>query len=260
MKRRKRVLFVVAHQDDECFMSTRIAWEVRQGHRVLFACLTDGAARGVPTGRRNAESTHVLTRLGLASSDLFFVGSARAIPDGRLHRHFERAFEGLRRAFHAVEIDQIYTTAYEGGHQDHDAAQVLALALARERGIIDGTFQMPLYNGFRTRSKFFRVGNPLAANGSVERRSLSGERVWFHAFLCRYYTSQRIPWLGLFPGRFAQLCLWRREVVQAADPKRIRERPHEGPLLYERRAGPDFDEFLASREAFLDDGTGDDSS
>jgi LmbE family N-acetylglucosaminyl deacetylase len=254
------VLFVVAHQDDECFMSTRIAREVRQGHRVLFACLTDGTAKGVRSGRRNAESTRVLTGLGLASSDLFFTGSARSIPDGRLHDHFGNAFEGLRNAFRSVAIDEIYTTAYEGGHQDHDATHVIAVALAREHDVVDCTFQMPLYNGFQTRWKFFSVGKPLAANGPLVERSLEDEGLLSHAMLCRHYPSQRVPWLGLFPGRFVQLCLRRREAVQRVVPMRIRERPHDGPLLYERRGGPTFGEFCARRDAFLPDNAGDESS
>ena len=249
-----QVLFVVAHQDDEIFMSTRLAWHVRQGHRVLFACLTDGATRGVRSGQRNAESTRMLTGLGLQSSDLFFVGCSRAILDRGLHRHFGDALEGLRGAFRSVEIDRIFTTAYEGGHPDHDAAYVIALTFARERGIVANTFQMPLYNGFRTRWRFFRVGNPLPANGPVETRSLEGERVWSHAALCRHYPSQRIPLAGLFPERFVRLCLLRREIVQPVDPARLRGRPHDGPLLYERRGGPTFDEFRAARDTFLEHG------
>ena len=241
-------------------MSTRIAWEVRQGHRVLFACLTDGTAKGVRTGRRNDESIRVLTGLGLATSDLFFVGSARTIPDGCLHRHFGNALEGLRSAFRSITIDEIYTTAYEGGHQDHDATNVIAVTVARDHNIVDRTFQMPLYNGFRTRWKFFRVGHPLKANGPVEQRSLADESVWSHALLYRHYPSQRVPLLGLLPGRFAQLCLRRQEVVQKVDSKRVHERPHDGPLLYERRGGPTFGEFCASRDAFLLDNAGDDSS
>jgi len=251
MTRRKHVLFVVAHQDDEYFMSTRIAWELRQGHRVLYACLTDGAIRGAGTEQRNAESTRMLTQLGLAAADLFFIGSSRSIPDAGLHRHFGRGLEGLRDTFGSTELDAIFTIAYDGGHQDHDAAHVITVVFSRERGIVENTFQMPLYNGYGRRWRFFRVGHPLPANGPVEMRSLSGESMWAHVSLRRHYPSQRIPLLGLFPGHWIRLCLQRREVVQRVDPLRILERPHDGPLYYERRGRLTFDEFRASRDAFL---------
>ena len=78
------VLFVFAHQDDEVGAVSRIAFEVRAGHRVWCAFLTDGAKKVRP-GVRDAESLRVLRRLGVAGDRVAFsVGSARgASPTAR---------------------------------------------------------------------------------------------------------------------------------------------------------------------------------
>jgi LmbE family N-acetylglucosaminyl deacetylase len=49
-RRAKTLLFVFAHQDDEIFFLNRIARELRHGHAVHCAYLTDGAGRGTDPG------------------------------------------------------------------------------------------------------------------------------------------------------------------------------------------------------------------
>jgi len=251
------VLFVVAHQDDECFMSTRIARDVARGHRVLLAVLTDGSAGCRNPKSRDAESRRVLARLGVEPRDILFVGTDARIPDGKLHLHLDRAVDALNEAIGQTTVDRIFTCAYEGGHQDHDAAHVIALALAAERGMLHRTWQMPLYNGFRTRWKFFRIGTGPPPAGRNYTRSLAGEPVRSHAFLCRHYPSQWRSWIGLFPGLFFRLFVARRETVAAVLPIVPPRRPHPGDLLYERRAGLTFDEFCASTGRFSRERIGD---
>ena len=50
--------------------------------------------------------------------------------------------------------------------------------------------------------------------------------------LCRYYPSQRRTWLGLVPEAAARRVLLRREWVNPIDGTRLKERPHDGVLLY----------------------------
>ena len=73
----------------------------------------------------------------------------------------------------------------------------------------------------------------------------------------RFYRSQATTWAGLWPTMF-----WTYErqgfCVQRMDHARVLERPHAGPLLYERRYKQPYegvrdaaDAFLASRQAGL---------
>src|ERR1051325_724579 len=217
-------LFVFAHQDDEVAIAPRIAREVAAGERVVCAFLTDGGAPAV----RDAESRAVLESLGVR--DVIFVG----LPEGRLVEHLEEAFQAI-----GGDPDEIITLAWEGGHQDHDAAHLVALALAIARGV--RCIEFPLYHG---RRRPYRVLAPLRIG---ETRRLSMREVWRRAMLCWRDPSRRRTWLGLWWG------LWKRdEVVCEASAERVLHPPHEGSLLYERRFRFPRERFFAAARPFIE--------
>src|ERR1043165_10179605 len=101
-------LYVFAHQDDEVAIAPRIARDVAAGARVVCAFLTDGGAPAV----RDAESRAVMAELGV--QDVIFVG----FPERALVEHLDAAYYALEE----IDAEAIVTLAWEGGHQDHDAA------------------------------------------------------------------------------------------------------------------------------------------
>jgi LmbE family N-acetylglucosaminyl deacetylase len=249
--RRKNVLFVLAHQDDECPLSTHIACELAAGHTVHCVFLTDGSAR-VDPGVRDAESRRVLGRLGVDASRIHFVGSRRGIPDGGLVGRLDDAFALLEDVVHGVALDRVYCLAYEGGHQDHDASHVVALALARRRRLVPHTWEVPFYNGYGVPGQLFRVQAMLPGRGHVHRRALSPGHALRHALLCLDFPSQWRTWIGLFPELFVKRAVLRREELRSVDVERVRRPPHAGALFYERRFGFAYDEFRAAVDAFLE--------
>jgi len=217
-------LFVFAHQDDEVAIAPRIAREAAAGTHVVCAFLTDGGAPAV----RDAESLAVLESLGVR--DVIFVG----LPEGRLVEHLEEAFQAI-----GGDPDEIITLAWEGGHQDHDAAHLVALALAIARGV--RCIEFPLYHGKR---RPYRVLAPLRIG---ETRRLSMREIWRRAMLCWRYPSQRRTWLGLWWG------LWRwTETTCEASAERVLHPPHEGSLLYERRFRFPRERFFAAARPFIE--------
>jgi LmbE family N-acetylglucosaminyl deacetylase len=244
-------LFVFAHQDDECLLSTRIAREVAAGRRVHCVYLTAGSGPGVPSPVRDAESRAVLADLGVAAEDAHFVGSLHRIPDGSLPLHLAEAERRLEEAVGHLPIHRVFCMAYEGGHQDHDASHVAALAFARRRGLLRRTWGIPAYHGHRLPWILFRVATPLPGRRRIVRR-LPRALAWRHAWIVWRYPSQWRTWVGLFPELFVQRALRRREVLIPADPPAIRGRPHPGPLLYERLFGFPYESFRRGVDAFLD--------
>jgi N-acetylglucosamine malate deacetylase 1 len=225
------LLFVFAHQDDEIAGATRMLRARRDGDHVQCAYLTDGAFR-VPASVRNEESRRALARLGV--TDVLFGTS----PDGNLPEHVHEALAFLESQIERV--DEVYTLAWEGGHQDHDAAHLVALAFAQRRDI--PCHEMPLYNGYRTPHSYFRVMRPLGDGWTTRRVSLAdGLRV---VALLPLYRSQRKTWLGLWPETFFKLVIARREFVREADSRRVTSRPHDGLLFYERRFGYPYERFV----------------
>jgi hypothetical protein len=232
------LLCVFAHQDDEVAAATRILLARRDGHRVVCVYLTDGAFR-IPATVRNEESRAALKRLGV--TEIHF-GTA---PDGNLPEHAQEALAFLESL--AAQPDEVWTMAWEGGHQDHDAVHVIALAYARKRGV--PCREVPLYNGHHSPRTLFRVMHPVGDGWVTRRISLrDGLRV---IALLPLYASQRKTWLGLFPESLLKLVVARHEYVREADPRRLASPPHEGALFYERRFGYSRERFMRAMSALI---------
>jgi LmbE family N-acetylglucosaminyl deacetylase len=233
------VVFVFAHQDDEIAFVSRIKVEVARGNRVTCVCLTDGAA-AVSAVIRDAESRVVLARLGV--HDFRVAPADERIADGALPEQMEKALQFLEST--VTDVHEVVTMAWEGGHQDHDAAHLVAAVFARQRGV--PCLEMPLYNGFETSFPMFRVNEPVG-NGWLERR-LSRREYFANVLLARFYRSQRRTWAGLVP---LLLIGEPRELIRAADLRRAYAPPHPLPLLYERRFRYPYARFAGHAAEFL---------
>lgn len=230
--------------------ASRIAFEVQRGSHVHCAFLTDGDGGKASPDARNRESAGVLTGLGADSSRIFFIGSEVPIHDGSLPGHLDLALMALERRTVEIELDTIYCLAWEGGHQDHDASHLVASAFAKNRGILDHCFELPLYNGARLAGSLFRVFSPVGTGWQTRRLSFS--RGLSTSLLAWRYRSQRRSWVGLFPETFLKLAILRREMMRHVDPSRFRQRPHSGALLYERRFRYPFERFMDAVAPFVD--------
>ncbi len=229
-------LFLFAHQDDEFGVYARIEQCRARGLRVACAYLTDGATASASAADRNAESRAVLARLGVDAADIAFAGQELGIGDARLPLHLERAQAWLGAWLDRFgEIDSLHVTAWEGGHHDHDALHALAVAEAARRGLLARTWQYALYQAAGLPGPLFRVLAPLPQNGQAMRQRIDWRARARHLRLCLSYPSQRGTWIGLFPFVLLHYLLQGRQSLQAVNPARLGERPHPGPLYYEKR-------------------------
>src|SRR5437763_1655897 len=154
---------------------------LQAGGALVVAYLTDGGARGVPPALRNAESLQVLGQLGVRPDQVHFLGTELDVPDGHLVSHLETVYRRLL----TLRPTTIYTTAWEGGHPDHDAAALLAVALGRTLGIADDVWQFSLYNAVRW--PLLSVFHPIAAAGLIHRERIPPRRrLAYLASLARY--------------------------------------------------------------------------
>ncbi|MDE2481581.1 MAG: PIG-L family deacetylase [bacterium] len=239
-----RTIYVFAHQDDEFAVAAMLARSARHGDEIFCVYLTDGDTRDVVGRTRDDESIAVLATLGVARARIAFIGTDLSIPDGHLVRHLDSAYDGLFTFVERIGLpDRIYTLAWEGGHQDHDAAHLVVAAVATRLGIASRVRQFPIYHGEGIPAPFFRVLKPLRDLAGVTVEHLGLREAWRNAMLCWSYPSQRRTWLGLFPQAFARLMTTRRLYSAAIDLDRLATRPHAGPLLYERMGRMRYDEF-----------------
>ena len=247
----KQILVIMAHQDDEAAFSTRIAYEIKQGNSITCVYLTDGAGKGINPKIRDNESLGVLNNLGVNSNCIHFIGSQHNIPDGKLTEHLENAYKILEKTLSGKKFNRIYSMAYEGGHHDHDACHIITIIFSAKRNLLTRTWQMPLYNGFKTRTKLFRVLLPIPTSTRTLTRKLKLSEALLHTLSVLRYTSQWKTWMGLLPELIYQRLLRRREILQAVSVSALSHQPHAGPLLYERLFGYTYQQFHIAADQFL---------
>lgn len=244
-------VFLFAHPDDEFGVFLALEEAARRGAPILCLYLTDGAFAGQSSVRREAETRGVLKRLGVHLGGVHFIGRGRGFGDGRLHLHLDEALEAIALVLDDVsDIGTLYLHAWEGGHQDHDAAHLLGLAYAVRRGLVDACRQFPLY---RQGPGLLNIATcaPLDRNGLAEARPIPlGRRLAYLAH-CLSYGSQRKSFLFLLPALALHYVTRGVQELQPVRADRARERPHQGALLYERRGFSCYEDFDAASRAFV---------
>jgi len=244
-----RSIFLLPHPDDEFGVYAEIEAARAAGRPVLCIFLTDGAAAGQSPERRNAESTAVLTKLGVDRSDIAFLGCRLGVPDGSLAKHLARVKAGAEAIIGALAPgERLYMPAWEGGHQDHDAAHLLGLSIAGERR--SAAFQFPLYQGACLPGILFRVLAPLPQNGPVIARMIGWRSRVAYLRHCLSYPSQWKTWVGLLPFVLIEYVTDGSQRLQRVSSERVREAPHAGRLLYERRGFCTWQEFEEATREF----------
>ena len=243
-------LFLFAHQDDEIGVLHEILKAVRAGDRVVCIYLTNGGAGKATPQERNAESSRCLTSLGVSPDDLIFLGTEQDIPDGRLPDNLERGWSKLIETVEPLQpVRRIFTHAFEGGHQDHDAASVIGTLLAKRLGCLEESRQFPLYRapGGRFLLKFAK---PLQANGPVERSPISINEKSLILSKLFQYPSQSIVMMKLGPRMALDFLIDGAQKLQPLSLARLREPPNDA-YLYEAWKIYDYARFRRLTDAFL---------
>lgn len=243
-------LIILAHPDDEVFLIPRVI-ELKASTRLIFAYLTD-PGEALRTVRQN-ESLSVLRRFGISEEDVWFIGSATQTADGALHLEAEKVLQNLisRIDFLTISITSIYTPLWEGGHQDHDACCHIAWNLKTKLPIPQPQITgFSMYHGEGSSGLFFRTHIP----PSIYKKATTRYRISLKSALTTVramfgYFSQWKTFLGLGPF-IAWHSLVRRHAfyVRIEDMWPLQQRPHDGPLLYERYGRTTFEKVKSALE------------
>jgi LmbE family N-acetylglucosaminyl deacetylase len=211
----------------------------------IIIFLTSGSRSGFSDQKRNSESLSVLSKLGVSPKQVYFIGEEGSVPDGLLIEHYKYCFNRIADIVNKLgKPNSIYLLSWEGGHQDHDAAHLIGLKIADKFGIIDSTKQFPFYSGLGLPSIFFHLFSPILANGPYERVYIPWKNRFNYLSYSLQYPSQWKTWLGLFPFCLIHHFLGRGQILQNVSLERIKEKPHSGKLLYERRGEYRWKDFM----------------
>ncbi|HEX2558779.1 PIG-L deacetylase family protein [Phenylobacterium sp.] len=240
------VLYIFAHFDDEYAALPLLIERARAGLEQRLIYVADYASAALAE-RRFSETRRLLERIGVPGEAARHAGRGTGVLDGALHRTLAAAEAAVREAAAGLEIERLVVPAWEGGHPDHDGLAFLAVRLSQALGgaPID---QVSLYNGRGLPGRLFRGASPLPENGPVTRVPMSAVDWARYAAAVRCFPSQWRTWAGLWPAMFATFARWGYGYQQLSPP-RVRERPHAGPLLYERMYGIPYTEVRAALDA-----------
>jgi LmbE family N-acetylglucosaminyl deacetylase len=252
-------LFFLAHPDDELGALPCLVEEIRKGVRPLCIFLTSGAVDTAATGNLQAririeESRKVLLSYGCRHEDIYFLGADILIDDGSLYQHIyeaDRASAEILAQLPRGSIGNVYCPAWEGGHHDHDATHLIALAQSIRICALERTYQFPLYNGRGLPGMLFRPQSPIAENGKVLRCRVPRLRAMGYWLLARHYHSQWRTWMGLLLPSLVKAAWAPGTALQAVSVRRIMQRPHPGALFYERRYGVSYEHFSEMVAPFI---------
>ena len=251
------VLVLLAHHDDEFFVSARIRRELKSGNRVLVTYTTWGSAYGTPAEIREAESQRALAMMGVPARDIVMLGRELGIVDGSAGANCASILNRCREIYRTSRVERIITPAWEGGHPDHDITFLVAKRLATESGARDELYEFPLYTAAGAPSRLFRV-NRFAGQGGETAHSALGQRERITSvLLARCYRSQWRSFVGLLPEAAARFVILGRQelrLVRAPSPGASEppERPHRGPLFYQQRFGVSFEDLLSDAAPLLE--------
>lgn len=242
-------MFLFPHQDDEFGVLHVLDTNHKSGRRSICIYLTDGSGGGKDPHKRDLESLNVLSKLGVKSQDIFFLGNKDRVRDGRLVDALELSFNRLSKLLANQEIDVLYTPTWEGGHPDHDAAALLAYAfMLKRRGL--KVLGFPLYNAFNIKLAPFGLFRPIEANGDLHSLRIPNSSVLRHLSYCLMYPTQVKTWIALFPATVWHYAFDRNQYLQDINQQALRQKPHSGDLLYERRNWLSWENFSSRSQEF----------
>ena len=192
-------LFLLAHQDDEVFFVPHLLTEERK----LIVFLTCGVASRIQPAilmERTEEAKCIFEKhLAPLNSEVIWMGLDNVIPEGELHKYInhELVVEIIEliqsRRF---EITEVLTTTFEGAHQDHDSAAVIARRIAKELQV--EVVEISTYPQWFSHFYSFKVLSPKYPNIKFNFNRLKS--LLLALKLMSSYKTQRRTWLALGLG------------------------------------------------------------
>ena len=163
------LLVVVAHQDDELIIAGgAMARTLYKGGDVHVVYTVDGVTRhpSLTEGeaqkriaRRESESLACLADLGIPRQNAHFLRYENEEGLTKLS-NVDRAVNQVAQLIEELDPYGVVTSAFEGGHPDHDMTHFIVSRAAQAAGFaLDRVFEAPEYNRFYRRGYFLRKLN-----------------------------------------------------------------------------------------------------
>lgn len=211
------LLILIPHPDDEVVGCTAgLLRAQEQGKKVFGFYLTTGIylqnRYEKKVGRRRTEAEKVARLLNIA------IVSFENIPSRRFKENFFAVREKILRVLEEKKIGEVWTPAYEGGHQDHDCANFLASTLPVPAWEFS---EYHFFLGKSHRNRFF------ASNGTELRFELTPQEKSIKKQALALYRSEWFNLKVVAPSLT-------QEVFRPLPPYDYTKPPYVGKMYYQR--------------------------
>ncbi len=249
---KKNIFYLFAHQDDEFGCFAKLDKDILTENTYVFY-LTNGSNQNSKKdvlSQRDKESLKSLKKLGLRKKNIYFIGSELQINHYNLYLNLEKVYKKIEEKIKKIGIpNSIITHSWEGGHEDHDACNLIGRKIAYNYKIIDKSYQFSQYNAYKTSLIFFKVFNPIKKNG--EKNFAKFKRRLFYVKLLFIYKSQIKVWFGLYPFIIFHYLFKGFNFMEKLNNDKFIKKPHKKKLLYEKRKFCSFEKFRKKTKFFL---------
>jgi hypothetical protein len=229
-------LFLLPHPDDEFFILPYINFLKSNNYLIKIIYFTNGVYKNHSSTEREMETISVLEKFNILNEDIFFFGRLNNINDANIINSHGSIINFLNSYIflNYHNINKIILPAWEGGHHDHDALNMIVQYTCKKYNYDISIYQFYLYNCYNIIYPFYRVMYPLTNINLIYINITLLETI--KVILCAFkYKSQWRTFLGLLPFAAISLLTRRGMYIQRCDFELTNERPHKGLLLYERR-------------------------
>jgi hypothetical protein len=187
MSERKR-FYILAHPDDE-IMCLPLIYDKGYQHLILYLTVSENSPR-------YREASKAIDFLKSQGADIKLIVNPKPNVDGLAHLNWTKdLLLELAELINSLLPNEIVSTHYEGGHQDHDTAFVIGFLLSR---ILDTNFIS--FSTYRKSKLIFP--NFATMKAITDANHFKLERIilaYTTIRLIRIYSSQWTTWVGLGP-------------------------------------------------------------
>lgn len=240
---KKNIFYLFAHQDDEFGIFIDILKKMKHNNVYVFY-LTSGYKDKIhktKLSKRDLESIRALKKIGVKKKNIKFIGKELDIRSNKLYLDVDKAYKAIIEFSKKIIPYQITTLSWEGGHEDHDACNLIGRKVAFKFNIFKNSREFSLYNAYKSKLLFFRVFNPINKKGNIIKINFY-QRLFVIKLLFYYKTQLRI-WFGLYPFVIFHYFFLGYNFIQPLNNNKLIKKPHSGKLLYEVRQFCEFQEF-----------------
>ena len=252
---RKNIFYLFAHQDDEFGTFIKLEKDAIKNNTFIFY-LTSGEDKKTKkkvNSRRDNESLNVMQKLGIKKKNIFFLGSKYQIEHNKLYLNIDYIYNKILVTSKSIgKPDSIVTHSWEGGHEDHDASNLIGRKVAKKFKITEKSTQFSLYNSYNTSLLYFKVFNPIIKSKGEKLFTNLKKRI-FYIKLLFVYKSQIKIWVGLYPFIIFHYLFKGYNFIEKLNSDNFIRKPHHYSLLYERRNFCTFKKFKSKTKFFLND-------